>query len=426
MSTALKRLKRNKRLLTCLLLLLLAPLSAGAEGEGKESYYWVRIGDQKADLASIQKSLSDLPDEIERDNLRVCMIDGRYALVHFGGEDADSAYQVWEKLSQKLGGKIWVEMVTYDQDQCFSTAYFLLKPSGQNQSKNQASSNGEKEATDANPPIHIYPNTSGFSNQDEAEVETTDGASALAAIASQVLPEVTTQVSLSNLDINRITCMGDRPVKDVVYSVEKGITVEVNGSNAFIKLQMHQDSLSSKAEVIEDPVELYVVCGNENEVYTLIGVPKKIPAQWVQLASKAGSIKKNQALFEGKAFEKKIITLIKHAWKETYPDSYAIENVQRPVTVKGLEWLDISLRRVVTVEGEGFVIKEYALLINSELAEDERKVLEKQFIAARITDNPLAISLDSLTIKKDAPTRLFVIERSVSESGIGIGNQANK
>lgn len=178
--------------------------------------------------------------------------------------------------------------------------------------------------------------------------------------------------------------------------------------------------------MIEDPVELYVVCGNENEVYTLIGVPKKIPAQWVQLASKAGSIKKNQALFEGKAFEKKIITLIKHAWKETYPDSYAIENVQRPVTVKGLEWLDISLRRVVTVEGEGFVIKEYALLINSELAEDERKVLEKQFIAARITDNPLAISLDSLTIKKDAPTRLFVIERSVSESGIGIGNQANK
>ncbi len=424
MSMELKRSKTNNLLLLCFILLLMASHAAGAEKKENDTHYWVQIGALNNDLASIQKTMASLPDGIEKDALRICMAQNGYALVHTGATDTDTAYMVMEKLSQQLDKKMPTRLATFDPDKCFSTGYFLPKPSIRNQEKPDSGASGKK--SNINTPVHIYPDTGMFKKEDQKVPENTDSISVLSNSMVKVLPEAATQVYLSNLDINRVTCMGDRPIKDVVYSSEKGITAKINGSNAFIKLQIRPGSPLSKAEVIEDPVELYVVCGNENDVYTLIGIPKKIPAQWVQLISKAGNIKKNLALFEGKAFEKKIVTLIKDAWKESYPDSFVTQNLHRPVTVQGLEWMDITLRRIVVVEGEGFVIKEYALLLSDGAAENERNVLEKQFILPRISENPLAISLDALVINKKSPTRLFVIEKSDWAYRIGMDGSFNR
>ena len=38
---------------------------------------------------------------------------------------------------------------------------------------------------------------------------------------------------LSNSDINRVICPVD--IKDVIYSEEKGLTVNLSGKNAFVK-----------------------------------------------------------------------------------------------------------------------------------------------------------------------------------------------
>ena len=388
-----------------------------AENPVKDMYYWVQIDEPKDDLAQIEQSLIDMPEGIARNELRICMDGNKYALVHIAANDPDTASLIQEKVSQHLKNKVSTKVVQYDHAQCFYTAYMLHKD---NRAKMPVPAKQTLKATPPKPAVHIYPDIQR-PNKNAKDKNPTDRATIVANAMVQVLPEVSTQVYLSNLDINRITCMGDRPVKDIVYSAEKGITTKINGSNAFIKLQMHQALPSAVPEVIDDPVELYVVCGSGNDVYTLIGIPKKIPAQWVQLVSKTGNIKKNLELFEGKDFEKKIITFIRQAWTEDFPDSYTVRNINRPMAVQGLEWAGIILRRIVDIEGEGFILKEYILRLNPTAGVDLKNVLEKEFLRPEISENPLAITLDALTLKKYFPTRLFVVEKFDSGHGIGIG-----
>ena len=47
------------------------------------------------------------------------------------------------------------------------------------------------------------------------------------SMAQKVSPEITTQVRLSNSDINRVICPVD--IKDVIYSEEKGLAVNSPG-----------------------------------------------------------------------------------------------------------------------------------------------------------------------------------------------------
>ncbi len=426
MLTVLKRLKKNKTPILCFVLLLMLPFAAGAEIQDKEIYYWVRIDEKKDSLAAAQKIMADLPDEIKKDKLRICMVENEYALVYTGAKDPDAAFLIREKLSQHLNRNTKTDLVQYDPAQCFSTGHFLKKTPVKKHQKVPLPPKQPQKASTLNASVHIYPDIGRYNKKGKKELETTDRTAVLSKSMVKILSEVSTQVYLSNLDINRITCMGNRPVKDVIYSVEKGITTKINGSNAFIKLQMHRNSLTSKPEVVDEPVELYVVCGNGNDVYTIIGIPKKIPAQWVQLVSKTDNIKKNLSLFDGKDFEKKIVTLIKQAWTENYSDSYTIEKIDRPLAIKGLGWIDITLRRIVDIDGEGFLIKEYILLLNGTVVADEQNVLEKQFVLPQLSENPLAITLDALTIKKDIPTRLFIVERSDREPRIGMSGSTNK
>ena len=282
----LKKSKKNKCILFWIALSLGCCLAASAQDPSNNMYYWLQIDDLKNDLAQIEQTMMDFPYAVTPSELRVCMINNKYALVYMAGKDPDAAILIQEKLVQHLKGKFPTSVVQYDHSQCFYTAYMFNK---NNQAKFTKPSPPVKKKNPQKPVVHIHPD---FQRATSPKKEATTMAKVVTDAMVQVLPEVSSQVFLSNLDINRITCMGDRPVKDIVYSAEKGVTTKINGSNAFIKLQMHQASPSAVPEVIDEPVELYVVCGNDNDVYTLIGVPKKIPAQWVQLVSKTGKHQK--------------------------------------------------------------------------------------------------------------------------------------
>ena len=76
------------------------------------------------------------------------------------------------------------------------------------------------------------------------------------SMAQKVSPEITTQVRLSNSDINRVICPVD--IKDVIYSEEKGLAVNLSGKNAFVKfLVVKKDG---KEMYSMTPSELYFVC----------------------------------------------------------------------------------------------------------------------------------------------------------------------
>ncbi len=416
MWTELKRSKNNKVWFVFGLLLLFVS-NAKAADQGKESIYWVAIGDKQDNLSAVQEAITSLPEEIDKQELRICLDDKAYALVHTGAKDPDAAFLIREKLSRQLDKGLKTELVRYDPAACFATTHFLKKSVKKDAARN--SSKSPPQADSAPEAVHLRPAPIPYDPADRAETAT-DQARVLPKSAVKVLPEISTQVYLSNLDINRITCMGDRPVKDVIFSAEKGVTTKINGANAFVKLQLRPDTLTAKPGVVEDPIELYVVCGSEKDVYTIIGIPRKIPAQWIQLTSKGGDIKKNLALFAGKDFEKKILTLVKQAFTEHYPDSYAVMPRNQDMAVKGLEWLDIVHRRSVRVEGEGLLLNEYQLQLKTADGEKERRVLEKQFLVPGLTESPLAVTLDSLIITKDRWARLFIIERAGQETHLGV------
>ena len=171
------------------------------------------------------------------------------------------------------------------------------------------------------------------------------------SMSQKVSPEVTTQVRLSNSDINRVICPVD--IKDAIYSEEKGLTVNLSGKNAFVKfLVLKKDGKEMYSSV---PSELYFVC--DGAVYTMIAIPARIPAQTVQLIpGKAGTAKKNMELYGELPFEKKIITIVKRVYTNDVPDSFTKTVVGKKIDI--FKDLDVILRAIYAIEGEGLRVKE--------------------------------------------------------------------
>jgi len=227
-----------------------------------------------------------------------------------------------------------------------------------------------------------------------------------------VLPEVTTKVYLSNRDVNRITCMGGRPIKDIVYSKEKGISVKTDGSNAFVKFLISRDSMTGALQYAKVPSEFYVVCGQDT-VYTLIATPRNIPAQAIQLVSREKEIKKNLSIFEGLSFERKILMLVKDTYRDTIPESFTVQLLNKPY--KLFRYIDVILKRRVIAEGEGLQVKEFILSLKASSPKPRMELSEKFFLLPELTQNPVGISLEHMALQRGHPCRLFIVERHVEE-----------
>jgi len=68
----------------------------------------------------------------------------------------------------------------------------------------------------------------------------------------KILPEVTTKILLSNRDVNRIICQNG-PIKDIVFSQEKGMTVKTHDNNAFVKFMMAGSAMAGGMTYSETP-----------------------------------------------------------------------------------------------------------------------------------------------------------------------------
>jgi conjugal transfer pilus assembly protein TraK len=223
-----------------------------------------------------------------------------------------------------------------------------------------------------------------------------------------VLPEVATKVLLSNRDVNRIICMNG-PIKDIIYSKEKGITVKTNGNNAFVKFLISRDPATGDFIYTKIPSELYVVCGSDSTVYTLITVPRDIPAQTVQLISHKKEIKKNLSLFEGIPFEKKVLLLVKDAYRDKIPESFTVKVLNRPLNI--FRDIDISLKRQIIADGEGLGLKEYVLTLRPTSTKTQMHLEEKFFLLPELAQKPVGIALEHMTLQKGRVSRLFIVER---------------
>jgi conjugal transfer pilus assembly protein TraK len=262
-------------------------------------------------------------------------------------------------------------------------------------------------------PFLIIPGTA--SGQEETNPDRQDrGVSAqLATLPAEaavtILPEIAQPVELSSSDVNRITCQGE--IRDVVYSREKGISVKFSGRDAFIKFRTGLKD--GRTTYSTTPSEIFVVCGDN--VYSLIAVPKRIPARSVRLSpGKMENIRKNRSLLGALPFEKKVLTAIRSLYTEEIPDSFTVSTPNRRTDL--FRDLDLVLARIAVIEGEGFQVKEYRGVLASD-ARDKIEFSEKDFLRSEISVNPIAVSLDRLILKKGEILRVFVVEPHREEPG---------
>lgn len=222
-----------------------------------------------------------------------------------------------------------------------------------------------------------------------------------------ILPEVTTKVRLSNTDVNRLVCPDG--IKDVVFSQEKGVKVKITDGNAFLKFQV----IKKGEEMIytEVPSEFYVVCGGD--IYSLVGMPQRIPAQTIRLSSgKKQKIQQNLSLFNGMPLEKKILTLIRQTYTDQLLESYEVRVVNRQINLFPALWM--SFTREIVVEGEGLAVREYRVSLKS--GTEPVRLTEQEFLRSELTSQPLAVAVDELLLSDGSHSRVFVVERRDPDS----------
>jgi len=232
--------------------------------------------------------------------------------------------------------------------------------------------------------------------------------SAIMPAIESVLPEIPTPVEMSTSDTNRLICpegveARDAGETDVIMSKEKGLAVKVVGRNVFVKFQ--ERKAGDVMKFSSTPSELFVVCGDT--VYNIIAIPKTIPSRTVRLVDGIDKVKKNLRAYGALGYEKKLIEIIKSVYRNEVPDSFTVAIANRHIRV--YEGLDIVLSRIMTVEGEGFMVKEYRI---NNIGKEAVELAEKDFLRKEFTTAPAAVSMDRYHLAQGDTARLIIVERS--------------
>lgn len=221
-----------------------------------------------------------------------------------------------------------------------------------------------------------------------------------------VKPDVVTPVEMSNRDINRVTCI-DGAINDAFFSQEKGIVVENNGSNSFIKFLIQDDGLNQ--EYVSARSEFYLVCAGE--IYTLMVSPKNIPGQTIRLSTGAKNrIKENQELLSPLPDEERAIYLTMAALQDDIPDSFTV------TPSEGDQWhgrkapskpnTQLALRRTIRVDGLGLSLKEFLVRSNTGTTYSET-----DFLSTAIGESIFAVTIDPIRLEPGQIGRLFVVSK---------------
>ena len=218
--------------------------------------------------------------------------------------------------------------------------------------------------------------------------------------AAEILPEVPTEISVSNHDINRLVCPGQ--MNDLIFSQEKGMIGHFSGNSAFIKFKV--ENTGNKYLHASEASELFVVC--DNIVYSLIVIPKDIPSVTKRLASPKGkSFKKNIDHYKNLPLEKQALQVIREAYNETYPTSYRVAGSIKKIPLSPK--FTTTLVQIADVDGVGLTLKKFQVVSNGE----KINLKEQDFLSSKVSPSILAIAVEDHVLESGSSTRVFVVEK---------------
>jgi conjugal transfer pilus assembly protein TraK len=253
----------------------------------------------------------------------------------------------------------------------------------------------------ANPvPNEGIPNVSGI-NKGETKKEDVSN-------IVYVKPNRTTMVEMSSLDINRVYCDGE--ITDAIFSEEKGVKIKIVKNNAFVKFIMKK--IEDKEIPIDKPVDLFFVCNDQ--VYSIIALPKRIPSTFVYLESKDKKIQEVVEKTKDIPYEKRLLDIIKAIYVNKYEPNYQIVKMNKEFYL--FKDVKVVLEKIINIEGEGLRAKVFSLTTQFNSNTQYVEIKEKDFVRKELTTIPLAISLDKTRLQgKDKATLIILEKRVVGE-----------
>ena len=237
------------------------------------------------------------------------------------------------------------------------------------------------------------------------------------AYGNVVLPEIPTVVSMSNTDVNRITSYAE--IKDVIYSKEKGVLIKYSGKDCYVKFTIQ--TKGKRTIYSTTPSELFIVSGGN--VYNIIACPEKGTARTIRLmGSEAVRIKENEDIFRGMPLEKKVLSVIKHAFKDNVPESFTVTEIHQEISFS--DKISLSLLRRIAVDGEGIILKVYQARVSPGFG--AVTLTEKDFLRTDLTTNTIAIAIDHPHLKTGEISRIYICERNQGELEAGLSTTVIK
>ncbi len=222
-----------------------------------------------------------------------------------------------------------------------------------------------------------------------------------APAAEMILPEIPTEVAVSNHDINRIVCPGQ--MNDLIFSQEKGLIGHFSGNSAFIKFKVEDNG--GEYTYASEPCELFAVC--DNIVYSLIVIPEDIPSVTKRLASPRGkTFKRNIVHYKNLPLEKQALQIIREAYNETYPTSYRVAQSRKEISLS--PDFTTTLVQAVDVDGVGLRMKKFQV---TSKATGKIQVEEQDFLSPTVSDSILAVAVEDHSLNPGESTRVFVVEK---------------
>ncbi len=207
-------------------------------------------------------------------------------------------------------------------------------------------------------------------------------------------------VVISLKDVSRIVCFTD--ISRVIYSKEKNLEIKTVGKNAFVKNlpKEYSDPLTGLVSHDYDsrPKEVYVVCGENT--FSLLLIPKDIPANTIYLKSPYFGKEKAINYEKSNDYENMILKLIKSAYFEDIPEGYEIEDIDKLFK----EYQEIRLLHRRNYKGMIFEVQEYIVIAKKEININEITLLE--VISPK---NPIAISIVTPLLKNNDQSRVFIV-----------------
>lgn len=349
-------------------------------------------------MEEAQKYFNQMLPAIQKDS-KILAADNMFNVIY--GQFATEQDAINKTKELKEQNYTWIEILKYDPSSCVSPQ--TLASTG-----NQP---GDLPPRDA----FVFPerNFTRKNNQTVSRSKNQIQSSAAIPQDTTILayPETVMKCNLSNRFINRVVAPGDKIIKDLIIQKGTGIEVKIEGKNGFVTFLKKKDPLTGEIKFQTSPVEIYAVV-EPDIIYTLIGQPKDIIAQTIELVWSKDKIEKNLKFFAGLPIEKKIVKMIKAAMVDEIPDSFNQKKIGKQIDI--LRSVNVYFNRLIVAEGEGLILKEYIVSLKKTAEQDEIPVKEQHFLLPELTKKPIGISLEDFTLSKKQSTRVFIIERKTT------------